>query len=156
LTAVNRRNIAPLTGQSPIIYIREKFNVIYFILEVTNLKICMLLNSSQKPHIKMNNCIFDVTFLAISAKMRSFITCTLRQVRIINDQIKEDEMDRACSTNGTKRNLYRILVGKPKGKKPPGRPRCRWLDNIKMDVRELRWGCMNWIDLFQDRRGGLL
>jgi hypothetical protein len=44
-------------------------------------------------------------------------------------------MGGACSTNGEKRNAYRIFVGKPEGKRPLGRPRCRWLDNIKTDVR---------------------
>jgi hypothetical protein len=42
---------------------------------------------------------------------------------VYNDQVKEDEMGRACSTNGEKRNAYRILVGKQEGKKPLGRPR---------------------------------
>jgi hypothetical protein len=46
-------------------------------------------------------------------------------------------MVRACSTNGEKRNAYMILVGKPKGKSPLGRPRSRWVDNIKMDLREM-------------------
>jgi hypothetical protein len=45
---------------------------------------------------------------------------------------------RACSTNGEKRNLYRILVGKPEGKRPQGKPIRRWVDNVKMDLRE-RW-----------------
>jgi hypothetical protein len=54
-----------------------------------------------------------------------------------NYQVKEDEIGRACSTNRTKRNLCRILMGKPKGKKPQGRPRRRRLNNIKMDLREL-------------------
>jgi hypothetical protein len=43
-----------------------------------------------------------------------------------------------------KRNTYRILVGKPEGKRPLGRPKCRWVDNIKMDLREIGWdggGC---------------
>jgi hypothetical protein len=40
---------------------------------------------------------------------------------------------------GEKRNAYRILVGKPEGKRPLGRPRCRWVDNIKMDFREIGW-----------------
>jgi hypothetical protein len=46
-------------------------------------------------------------------------------------------MGRACSTNGETRNAYRILVRKPEGKRPLGRPRRRWVDNIKMDLREI-------------------
>jgi hypothetical protein len=52
---------------------------------------------------------------------------------------------------GEKRNAYRILVGNPEGKRPLGRPRRRWDDNIRMDLREIRWGGMDWIDLVQDR-----
>jgi hypothetical protein len=52
---------------------------------------------------------------------------------------------------GEKRNACRILVGKPEGKRLLGRPRCRWLDNIKMDLRVIGWGGMDWIDLAQDR-----
>jgi hypothetical protein len=48
---------------------------------------------------------------------------------------------------GEKRNADRILVGKPEGKRPLGRPRCRWEDNIKMDFREIGWGSMDWIDV---------
>jgi hypothetical protein len=50
-----------------------------------------------------------------------------------------------------KRNAYRILVGKPEGNRPLGRPRCRWVDNIKIDLREIGWDGMDWIDLAQDR-----
>jgi hypothetical protein len=46
--------------------------------------------------------------------------------------MKDDEMGRACCMKGEKRNAYRILVGKPEGKRPLGRPRCRWVNNIKM------------------------
>jgi hypothetical protein len=42
-------------------------------------------------------------------------------------------------------------VGKPEGKRPPGRPRRRWEDNIRMDLRKIGWGGMNWIELAQDR-----
>jgi hypothetical protein len=52
---------------------------------------------------------------------------------------------------GETRNAYRILVGKPEGKRPLGRPRRRLVDNIKMDLREIGWGEMDWIDLVQDR-----
>jgi hypothetical protein len=50
-----------------------------------------------------------------------------------------------------KRNAYRILVGNPEGKRPLGRPRRRWVDNIKMNLTEIRWDVMDWIDLVQDR-----
>jgi hypothetical protein len=50
-----------------------------------------------------------------------------------------------------KRNAYRILVGNPEGKIPLGRPRRRWVDNIKMDLRKIGWDGMDWIDLAQDR-----
>jgi hypothetical protein len=52
---------------------------------------------------------------------------------------------------GEKRNAYRILVGKPQGKRPLGRPRRRWEDNIKTDLRGIGWVGMDWIDLAQDR-----
>jgi hypothetical protein len=51
---------------------------------------------------------------------------------------------------GEKRNAYRTLVRKPEGKRPVGRPRRRWLDNIEMDLREIGWGDMDWIYLAQD------
>jgi hypothetical protein len=50
-----------------------------------------------------------------------------------------------------KMNACRILVGKPEGKRPLGRPRRRWLDNIKMDLRVIGWDGMDWIELAQDR-----
>jgi hypothetical protein len=52
---------------------------------------------------------------------------------------------------GEKRNAYTILVGNPEGKRPLGRPRRRWVDNIKMDPREIGWSGMDWLDLAQDR-----
>jgi hypothetical protein len=52
---------------------------------------------------------------------------------------------------GERRNACRILVGKPEGKRPLGRPRRRWVCNIKMDLREIGWDRMEWIDLAQDR-----
>jgi hypothetical protein len=50
-----------------------------------------------------------------------------------------------------KRNAYRLLVGKPEGKRRLGRPEHSWVDNIKMDLREIGWDSMDWIDLAQDR-----
>jgi hypothetical protein len=56
-----------------------------------------------------------------------------------------------CSTNGEKRNAYRLLVGKLEGKGPLGRPRRRWVDNIKMDLGDVGWGDVDWIGLAKDR-----
>jgi hypothetical protein len=52
---------------------------------------------------------------------------------------------------GEARNAYRIFVGEPEGKRPLGRPRRRWVNNIKMDLTEIGWGGIDWIGLVQDR-----
>jgi hypothetical protein len=52
---------------------------------------------------------------------------------------------------GKKRNAYKILVGKPEGKRPLGRPRRRWVDNIKIDLRGTGWDGIDWIDVAQVR-----
>jgi hypothetical protein len=52
---------------------------------------------------------------------------------------------------GEERGVYRILVGKPEGKRPLGRPRHKWEDNIKMDLQEVGYGGMDWIGQAQDR-----
>jgi hypothetical protein len=52
---------------------------------------------------------------------------------------------------GEGRGVYRVLVGRPEGKRPLGRPRCRWEDNIKMDLREIEIDVLNWIWLAWDR-----
>jgi hypothetical protein len=52
---------------------------------------------------------------------------------------------------GEGRGAYRILVGRPEGRRPLGRPRHRWEDNIKMDLQEVEWEGVDWIDVAQDR-----
>jgi hypothetical protein len=52
---------------------------------------------------------------------------------------------------GEVRGAYNILVGRPEGRRPLGRPRCRWEDNIKIDLREIGFGDVDWIHLAQDR-----
>jgi hypothetical protein len=52
---------------------------------------------------------------------------------------------------GERRGSYRVLVGKPEGKRPLGSPRRKWQDNIKMDFQDRRCGGMDWIDLVRDR-----
>jgi hypothetical protein len=60
-------------------------------------------------------------------------------------------MGGSCSTYGEKRNAYRLLVGKPEGRRPLGRPRRRWVINIRMDLGEVGGGNVDWIGLAQDR-----
>jgi len=67
------------------------------------------------------------------------------------EKIEKYEMGGACSVYGERRGVYRVLVGKPEGKRPLGRPRSRWEDNIKMDLQEVGCGDMDWIELAQDR-----
>ena len=52
---------------------------------------------------------------------------------------------------GESKGVYRVFVGKPEGKRPLGRPRCRWEDDIKMGLQEVGYGGMDWIELTQDR-----
>ena len=67
------------------------------------------------------------------------------------DQIKKNEMSGACGTNGVRRGSYRVLVGKPEGERPYGRPKRRRGDNMKMGLQEMRWVSIGWINLTQDR-----
>ena len=60
-------------------------------------------------------------------------------------------MSWACSTYGGGEGVYRDLMGKPKGKRPLGRPRRRWEDSIKTDLQEVGCDVMDWIELAQDR-----
>jgi hypothetical protein len=60
-------------------------------------------------------------------------------------------MGGACSADGEERDVYTVLVGKPEGKRPLGRPRRRWEDNIRIELREVGCGGMDWIRLAQDR-----
>jgi hypothetical protein len=55
------------------------------------------------------------------------------------------------SRMGEKKNAYKLLVGKPEGKKPLGRPRLRWVHNIRTDLVEVGWGDVYWVGLPQDR-----
>jgi hypothetical protein len=60
-------------------------------------------------------------------------------------------LERHVARMGKKRNAYRLLVGKPEGKRPLGRPRRRWVHNIRMYLVEVGWGDVDWIGLAQDR-----
>jgi hypothetical protein len=80
----------------------------------------------------------------------NFVICSLYPsiIRVIKS--RRMRWARHAARMGETRNAYRILVGKPDGKRPLGRPRRRWVDNIKMDFREVGWDGRDWIDLAQD------
>ena len=83
--------------------------------------------------------------------MRSLLICTAHQM-YAGDQIEENEIGGACSTyGGGGRGVCRVSVGKPEGKKPLGRRRNRWEDNIMMGIQEVRLGGMDWIKVAQNR-----
>ena len=67
------------------------------------------------------------------------------------DKIEKNEMGWHVARMGEERGVYRVLVGKPEGKRPLGRPRLRWVGNIRMDLQEVGCGYMDWTGLAQDR-----
>jgi hypothetical protein len=69
----------------------------------------------------------------------------------LNDQSKKDEMGGECSTTGGEEECIKDVGGKARRKEPLGRPKRRWVDNIKMDLRVVGWDGMDWIDMAQDR-----
>jgi hypothetical protein len=69
----------------------------------------------------------------------------------LGDKIENNEMGGACRAYGERRGVYRVLVGKPEGKRSLGRVRLRWEDNVKMDLQEVGCGDVDWIELTQDR-----
>jgi hypothetical protein len=81
--------------------------------------------------------------------MRSFIFYT-PQISLA-DQIKENEVGGTCGTHGGGEECVQGLDGKARRKEPLGGPRCRWEDVIRMDLREIGWGSVDWIQLAQDR-----
>ena len=74
--------------------------------------------------------------------------CSPNIVRVIKSRMRWAEN---VARMGEERGVYRILVGKPEGKSPLGRPRRRWVDNIRMDLQEVGCGYMDWIGLAQDK-----
>jgi len=76
--------------------------------------------------------------------------CTAHPI-FLGDKIEKNEFGGACSTYGERGVIYRVLVGKPEGKRPLRRSEHRRDDNIKMDFQEVRCGVMDWIKLDPDR-----
>jgi hypothetical protein len=137
-----------------------------------------MLNCDVKVYENKNNSVLKTMFLffiyycegynmvlkRIFGPRRDEVTGDWRRLRIeeLNDLysspnivqvIKSRRMRWAghVSLMGKERGVYRVLVGKPKGRRPLGRPRRRWVDNIRMDLEEVGCGYMDWIGLTQDR-----
>jgi hypothetical protein len=69
-------------------------------------------------------------------------------------KIEKNEFGGTCSTTGKRRGVYRVLMGKPEGKRPLGRPRRRWENNIKMDLQEVGCGVWTGLSWLRIRTGG--
>jgi hypothetical protein len=93
--------------------------------------------------------LFKIAYSVESVSMVTRCTFTPLMVKLM----KARRMRRAGHVErmGEKRNAYSLLVGKPEGRRPLGRPRRRWVDNIRMDLVELGWGYVDWTGLPQDR-----
>jgi hypothetical protein len=70
---------------------------------------------------------------------------------LFGDNIKNNEISGEFSSNGGSRGVYWVVLGKPEENRSLGRPRPRWEDNIRMNIQEVGWGNMDWIDLAQNR-----
>jgi hypothetical protein len=89
----------------------------------------------------------------VTGEWRKLHNEELHNLYLSPGQIKANEVGRACGTHGRREKsvLYKVMVGKPEGKRPLGRPRCRWEDGIRMNLREIGLGGVDWIRLAQDR-----
>jgi hypothetical protein len=90
-----------------------------------------------------------LTFLILGAGGRGYGAESLSffQIRIANNwnnRVEEDDVGGTCRRNGEKRNAYRLLVGKPEGKRRLGRSRRSRMDNIKIDLLKIGWGGVDW------------
>jgi len=96
-------------------------------------------------------CVFDTRHvLELEFQVASTLRlCHSRIVQVIKSRRMRWAGHVACM--GEERGVYRVFVGKPEGKRPLGRPRRRWMDNIRMDLQEVGCGHVDWIGLAQDR-----
>jgi len=83
--------------------------------------------------------------------MSSLIICTAHQILFGLTKSRRMRWAGYVTCMGEKKGVYRVLVGKPEGRRPLGSPKRRWEDNIKMDLQEVGCGGMDWIELAQDR-----
>jgi hypothetical protein len=96
--------------------------------------------SHQDDNYRLNNQLLKIFYSYIRTK------CIIRIIKA-----RRMRWAGHVARRGEKRNVYMLLVGKPEGKRPLGRPRRRWIDNIKMDLLEIGVSVVDWIGLAQDR-----
>jgi hypothetical protein len=82
--------------------------------------------------------------------MRSFVFCTTPQI-LLRRSNQGEWGERDMWHAWEERNVYKVFMGKPEGKRPLGRLRRRWEDGVRMDIREIGWGSVEWMQLTQDR-----
>jgi hypothetical protein len=99
---------------------------------VQQVRCCILYSSNTITNEELNYSLLNIVWVVKSRRMRwvGHVACM-----------------------GEERRVHRVLVGKPEGKRPLGRPRLRWEDNIKMDLQEVGGGRGDWMELVQDRDG---
>jgi len=103
----------------------------------------------DKVVFRLNFAVFFIYMSSSSSSSLSDLYSLPNIVRVVKSRRMRWAGDVACMGEG--RGVHRVLVGKPEGKKPLGRPRRRWEDNIKMDLQEVGGGCEDWMELAQDR-----
>jgi hypothetical protein len=119
----------------------------------------LTLREEHKPRVFENRVlrrIFGPTRTEVTGEWRKLHNRELHNLYSSQDTIRQIKSRRMrwaghVARMGEGRNLYRVLVGKPEGKRPLGRTRRRWENGIKMDLEEIVWGCVEWIHLAQDR-----
>ena len=110
----------------------------------TGTNCCNVQMRISRPHISLKN---SVHYSLLHEELND-LYCSANVVRVIKWRMRW-----AGSVAGMEegRGVHKVLVGKPEGKRPLGRPRRRWVDNIKMDFEEVGRGCGDWMELAQDR-----
>jgi hypothetical protein len=97
--------------------------------------------------VKLSN--YNIDYIVVLMNItRQFYYLHFKVLLTISSAYKMNEMGGACSSDGEGRSMYRVLVGKPEGKRPLGRPRCRWEYNIKMNIQEVGrgvWTGLGWL-----------
>jgi len=111
----------------------------------------MVFISNRKLHVSVYSVQHQVLTTFLLKEL--CIICIITYITLIarNSIIAQMILTGHVARMGEERGVYRFLLGKPEGKRPLGRPRCKWVDNIRTDLQEVGCGYVDWIGLAQDR-----